>query len=100
MPGPIELMTNFFEVKCMDTQVDWTLYQVILNNLYSQLVSLKNQLFNLLNFNSKYHVNFEPDIQSKVLKSGLLKEHNAIFKNSRAFDGSTIYSMTKLPDAV
>ena len=35
MPGPIELMTNFFEVKCMDTQVDWTLYQVILNNLYS-----------------------------------------------------------------
>ena len=29
-PGPIELMTNFFEVRCLDTTSSWFLYQVFI----------------------------------------------------------------------
>ena len=64
---PIELYTNFFEVI---KRPNWTLFQ--------------------------YHVDFEPKIESKSLRCGLLKQHDALFNHSKAFDGMTLYSMTKL----
>ena len=48
----------------------------------------------------QYHVDFDPEIQSKLLKQGLMKQHDALFKNSKAFDGYTLYSLTRLESEV
>ena len=48
----------------------------------------------------QYHVDFEPEIQSKLLKQGLMKQHDGLFNNSKAFDGQTLYSMIKLENEV
>ena len=63
----IELYTNFFEIV---NRPDWALYQ--------------------------YHVDFDPPIESKALRCGLLNEHDHLFKNAKAFNGRTLFSMTKL----
>ncbi len=68
---PIELYTNYFEVM---NRPNWVLYQ--------------------------YHVDFDPSIESKALRCGLLKQHDGLFNNSKAFDGMTLYSMTKLEKEV
>ena len=61
------MYTNFFEII---NRPDWALYQ--------------------------YHVDFDPTIESRVLRCGLLKQHDALFRNVKAFDGMTLFSMTKL----
>jgi len=48
----------------------------------------------------KYHVDFDPPIESKRLRIGLLKQHDHLFANNKAFDGMTLYSLTKLEDEV
>ena len=48
----------------------------------------------------QYHVDFEPEILSKLLKQGLMRQHDALFGNSKAFDGFTLYSLTKLEKEV
>jgi aubergine len=67
----IELYTNFFEII---NSPEWALYQ--------------------------YHVDFDPQILSKALRCGLLKQHDNLFKNVKAFDGMTLFSMTKLDNEV
>jgi aubergine-like protein len=48
----------------------------------------------------QYHVDFSPQIESRRMRSGLLHYHAALFDNKKAFDGSTLYSLKKLPDDV
>jgi aubergine-like protein len=45
----------------------------------------------------QYHVDFAPVVDSKKVRFMLMKPHDNMFQN-KAFDGSTIYSLTKLPD--
>jgi aubergine-like protein len=47
----------------------------------------------------QYHVDFDPQIESKRLRIGLLKQHESLFVN-KAFDGMTLYSLTKLDQEV
>ncbi len=47
----------------------------------------------------QYHVDFEPTIQSKRLKIGLVKQRSDLFPNN-AFDGSTLFTTTKLLEEV
>ena len=67
----IELYTNFVEI---NNRPDWALYQ--------------------------YHVDFDPPIESKALRCGLLKQHDHLFRSVKAFDGMTLFSMTKLDKEV
>lgn len=39
-------------------------------------------------------------IESKRLRIGLLKKHDNLFSNNKAFDGMTLYSLTKLDNEV
>ena len=67
----IKILCNYFEVI---SQPNWVLYQ--------------------------YHVDFSPLIESRRMRVGLMKPHDALFPMNKAFDGSTIYSLTLLPDEV
>lgn len=67
----IELFTNYFEVM---SKPNWLLHQ--------------------------YHVDFDPPIESKRLRIGLLKQHDHLFANNKAFDGQTLYSLTKLEENI
>ena len=64
-------MANYFEVI---NKPNWVLYQ--------------------------YHVDFNPQIESRRLRMALLHTHNSLFPQNKAFDGSTLFSLTKLPDDV
>lgn len=68
---PINILCNYFEVT---SKPNWVLYQ--------------------------YHVDFAPLIDSRSLRIGLMKDHDKMFPLNKAFDGSTIYSLTKLHDEV
>jgi len=68
---PIDILCNYFEVL---SQPDWVLYQ--------------------------YHVDFAPVVESKRMRIALFKNHDALFPLNKAFDGSTLYSLTKLHDEV
>ncbi len=46
----------------------------------------------------QYHVDFEPQIQSKRLKIALVKSQTQIFPKHTAFDGSTLFTTVKLVD--
>ena len=63
----IEVLTNYYELR---STPNWTLYQ--------------------------YHVDFEPSTESKRLRIGLVAQHNALFANNKAFDGTTLFSLTRL----
>jgi hypothetical protein len=39
-------------------------------------------------------------MKSKSLRSGLLIDHDGLFNNSKAFDGTNLYSLVKLPNKV
>jgi aubergine-like protein len=65
------LYTNFFEVV---NKPNWKLYH--------------------------YRVDFEPIIESKRLRIGLLKQHDELFSNNKAFDGQDLFSLTKLDKEV
>ena len=67
----VTLMANYFEVK---NKPNWLLYQ--------------------------YHVDFNPQIDSRRMRQALLHQHNNLFPNNKAFDGSTLYSFTMLPNEV
>ena len=67
---PIPIVCNYFEVI---SQPNWVLFQ--------------------------YHVDFAPVVDSKRLRMQLMKPHDHLFQN-KAFDGSTIYSLTKLEKEV
>ncbi len=45
------------------------------------------------------HVDFAPVVDSKLTRLLLMRPHDGLFRN-KAFDGSTIYSLTKLPEEV
>jgi aubergine-like protein len=64
-------MANYFEVI---SKPNWILYQ--------------------------YHVDFVPQIESKRLRQAMLHCHDELFPQHYAFDGSTLYTLTKLPDEV
>jgi len=66
----IPIICNYFEVI---SQPNWVLFQ--------------------------YHVDFAPVVDSKRLRMQLMKPHDHLFQN-KAFDGSTIYSLTKLDKEV
>ena len=65
---PIKLLCNYFEIL---SQPNWVLYQ--------------------------YHVEYLPVIESKKMRIALLASHETLFPTNKAFDGSTLYSLTKLP---
>lgn len=48
----------------------------------------------------QYHVDFEPEIDSKRMRIGLLRPHDPLFDNNKAFDGRTVFSMKKLDNEV
>lgn len=48
----------------------------------------------------QYRVDFEPLVESKRLRIGLLKQHDEMFANSKAFDGQDLFSLTKLDKEV
>ena len=66
----LKLFCNFFEIV---QHPNWMLYQ--------------------------YHVDFEPLIESKKMRIALMRPHESLF-NNKAFDGSTLFSLTKLPNDV
>lgn len=68
---PVSLMANYFEAV---SKPDWLLYQ--------------------------YHVDFNPAVDSKRMRQALLHNHNNLFPDNKAFDGSTLYSLTKLPNEI
>lgn len=41
-------------------------------------------------------MDFEPPIESKRLRIGLMRQHDSLFSNVKAFDGYTLYSLVKL----
>ena len=48
----------------------------------------------------QYHVDFEPEIDSKRMRIGLLRPHDPLFDNNKAFDGRTLFSMKRLDNEV
>lgn len=64
------MMTNYYKIV---TRPDWHLYQ--------------------------YHVDFNPPIDSRKLRKGMLYEHAKMFK-CHLFDGMQLYSATKLDEEV
>lgn len=66
---PIKILCNYFEII---SSPNWILHQ--------------------------YHVDFAPVIDSKRMRIALLKNHDALFPENKAFDGSTLYSLTLLKD--
>ena len=45
-------------------------------------------------------MDFEPAIDSKRLRIGLMKQHDHLFGMNKAFDGQTLYSLVRLEEAV
>lgn len=68
---PIKLLCNYFEIL---SQPNWVLYQ--------------------------YHVEYTPVVESKKIRIALLASHETLFPTNKAFDGSTLYSLTRLPNNV
>lgn len=68
---PVKILCNYFEVI---NRPDWVLHQ--------------------------YHVDFAPVIDSKSLRIRLMKVHDSLFPLNKAFDGSTLYTLTRLHDEV
>ncbi|OWF41593.1 piwi-like protein 1 [Mizuhopecten yessoensis] len=68
---PLPLATNFFTFDCDE---DWSLYQ--------------------------YHVDFNPMIDSRKMKAGLLFTHAELLGATRVFDGMILYLPRKLPQEV
>jgi len=66
---PLKIICNYFEVK---SRADFVLYQ--------------------------YHVDFAPVIDNKRMRIALFNDHSSKFPNNKAFDGGTLYTLTKLPD--
>ena len=66
---PIKLYCNYFKIL---SAPDWVLYQ--------------------------YHVDYAPPIDSRKMRIALLKNHDHMFPLNKAFDGMTLYSLTKLHD--
>lgn len=66
---PVKIFCNYFEVL---NKPDWVLYQ--------------------------YHVDFQPEIESRRMRVALLNVHNSLFPSNKAFDGSTLYTLTKLDE--
>lgn len=48
----------------------------------------------------QYHVDFEPAIDSKRLRIGLLYSFKHLFNDCASFDGQQLYSIYKLDDEV
>ena len=67
----IEVYTNHYQLL---NQPNWVLYQ--------------------------YYVDFDPPMDSKRLRIALFNQHSALFDNTKAFDGMTLYALKKLPDEV
>ena len=61
------MFTNYFEII---SKPNWTLYQ--------------------------YSVDFEPFVESKKLRFVLLHQHDALFRDNKAFDGKELLSLVKL----
>ena len=68
---PIPLITNFFKLQAEET---WNLYQ--------------------------YHVDFNPQLESKRLRIALLHSHAKILGGTRAFDGMVLFMPEKLQEEV
>lgn len=68
---PVRLYCNYFKII---NKPDWVLYH--------------------------YHVDYAPQIESRGMRIGLMKNHDALFPANKAFDGSTLYSLTRLHDEV
>jgi aubergine-like protein len=68
---PVKILCNYFEVL---EKPDWVLHQ--------------------------YHVDFNPPIDLKSLRIRLMKNHDHLFPKNKAFDGSTLYTLTRLPDVI
>jgi hypothetical protein len=68
---PVQILCNYFRVL---NRPDWILYQ--------------------------YHVDFAPVIDSKRTRIELMRAHDALFPQNKAFDGMTLYSLTRLPNEV
>ena len=66
---PVTLLCNYFEVI---NKPDWVLYQ--------------------------YHVDYFPPIESKRMRIALMHNHDALFPTNKAFDGGTLYSLTRLDE--
>jgi hypothetical protein len=69
--NPVKIYCNYFKVL---SKPDWVLFQ--------------------------YHVDFSPVIESRRMRIALLKNHDALFPRNRAFDGSSLYSLTKLDQEI
>jgi aubergine-like protein len=68
---PIKILCNYFEVI---NKPEWVLYQ--------------------------YHVDFMPPIDSRRMRIALMRNHDQLFPLNKAFDGTTLYSLTRLPNEV
>ncbi|KAK7480068.1 hypothetical protein BaRGS_00028705 [Batillaria attramentaria] len=68
---PLTVVANYFKV---NTVPDWVLCQ--------------------------YHVDFQPPLESKGLKLGLLRDHASVLGDVRVFDGTILFMPRKLPDEV
>jgi hypothetical protein len=69
IPEDVHIYTNFFQLV---SRPNWTLYQ--------------------------YHVDFEPALLSMRLKYGIVHSCKELFPGGSAFDGSTLFSTSKLVD--
>jgi hypothetical protein len=67
----VKILCNYFEVL---SKPNWVLHQ--------------------------YHVDFAPVVESRRMRIALMHNHDALFPTNKAFDGSTIYSLTKLEQEV
>lgn len=47
-----------------------------------------------------YHVDFDPPVERKKYRIELVKEHDHMFPNNKAFDGMNLYSVDKLANDV
>jgi hypothetical protein len=68
-------------------------YKITLYTNYIELLNEPNWIL------YQYHVDFEPDIQSRRLRVGLLNQHSQLF-GAKAFDGKTLFTLTRLDNEV
>ena len=67
----IALRANFFSI---NSRPQWVLYQ--------------------------YHVDYQPPMESRRLRSALLYNHSELLGSARCFDGAVLFLPHKLPDKV
>ena len=48
----------------------------------------------------QYHVSFNPEVTSKSLRQGMLKEHKEMLGDTRVFDGMILFMPRRLPQDV